>query len=89
MYALARLAYYIMSHRECPADVAFMDHVEADLWRLFPKLPVVEQEFPGAKAFLEKCVVNRVSTAELLDNDHLMLLARQDPTTDAHLLDGW
>ena len=88
MYALGRLAYFILTggeHR--PVDPATPTQLARDnLSKMLPQLHQLEAHMPGAADLLMAWLVDRQPVAESLQQQHLLLAAKQ---SDLSALTGW
>ena len=91
MYALGRLAYYILScGQNHPADdaAALATLSRDNLALLLPHMPDLEDQFPGAADLLTSWIIERQPVAESLQRQYLLLLAQHQDSIDISLLDG-
>ena len=89
VYALGRLAYFILSGGEhYPVDPATpMQMTRANLHVMLPCMKGLDTQIPGSTDLLEDWLVDRQPVAESLQQQYLLLVARQKTgAEDAALL---
>ena len=93
VYALGRLAYFILTGGDRPVDRATLTQVtRGNLSKMVPLLNDLEVEMPGAADLLVAWLVDRQPVAESLQQQYLLLAAKQKAVSNddiALLLTGW
>mgnify|MGYP002403717380 CR=1 FL=1 len=91
MYALGRLAYFILSGGkhvpvdEKPAPPALC---HKNLAGMLPRLHELELQYPGATDLLGSWILERQPIADGFRQQYLLLLSSKDEIPDSRLLDG-